>query len=264
MQEIGPDVRATAQVVIELVSAWGLRLLGAIVLLVAGRVVAGWSRRIVRRALVRAQVEPTLAPFVSGLVYWLVLAIVVVAVLGMVGVQTASLIAVFGAAGLAVGLALQGTLSNFASGVMLLLFRPFRVGDYIEAGGAVGTVEAIGMFSTTLNTPDNVKIIIPNSSVDGRMIKNYAANPTRRNDITLKVSPDDDIAVAIETVRKALAADERVLDQPEPFIGVSEISGASVSLEVRAWCRREDYGALRSDLMRALKERLEAAGCSIR
>lgn len=264
MQQTGLDVQATAQVVIELVSAWGLKVLGAIVLLVLGRVAAGWTRRIVRRALERARVEPTLVPFVSGLAYWLLLAVVAVAVLGMIGVQTASLLAVLGAAGLAVGLALQGTLSNFASGVMLLLFRPFRVGDYIDAGGAAGTVEAVGLFSTTLNTPDNVKIVIPNSAVYGRMIKNYDANPTRRNDITLKIAPDDDIARAIETVREVLAADPRVLERPAPFVGVGEVTGAAVALDLRAWCKKEDYAALRSDLMRALKQRLEAAGCSIR
>ncbi|HSG82589.1 MAG TPA: mechanosensitive ion channel domain-containing protein, partial [Gemmatimonadota bacterium] len=139
--------------VIALVSQWGLKVLGAIVLLVLGRIAASWARRVVRKGLERAKVEPTLIPFVAGLVYYTLLAIVIVAVLGVVGVQTASFLAVFGAAGLAVGLALQGTLSNFAAGVMLLLFRPFQVGDYIEAGGTAGSVEAVGMFTTTLNTP---------------------------------------------------------------------------------------------------------------
>lgn len=263
MQEIDASMQQTLQLVVDLLSAWGLKLLGAIVLLVLGRMVAGWARRAVRRAMERTQVEPTLIPFVSGLVYYLLLAVIVVAVLGVVGIQTASLLAVFGAAGLAVGLALQGTLSNFAAGVMLLVFRPFHVGDYIEAGGTAGSVESIGMFSTTLNTPDNVKILVPNSQVYGQTIKNYAANPTRRNDITVGVSYDDDVGVAIATIKSVLDADERVLDEPEAVIAVSELGDSSVNIVVRPWCKKEDYWGLRFDLIRTLKERLESAGCSI-
>jgi len=263
VQEIDASMQQTLQLVVDLLSAWGLKLLGAIVLLVLGRMVAGWARRAVRRAMERTQVEPTLIPFVSGLVYYLLLAVIVVAVLGVVGIQTASLLAVFGAAGLAVGLALQGTLSNFAAGVMLLVFRPFHVGDYIEAGGTAGSVESIGMFSTTLNTPDNVKILVPNSQVYGQTIKNYAANPTRRNDITVGVSYDDDVGVAIATIKSVLDADERVLDEPEAVIAVSELGDSSVNIVVRPWCKKEDYWGLRFDLIRTLKERLESAGCSI-
>jgi small conductance mechanosensitive channel len=263
MEEIGLDIQGTAQVVTEMISAWGLNVLGAIVLLVLGRIAAGWARRLVRKALGKARVEPTLVPFVAGLTYWLILVFVFVAVLGLVGIQTASLLALFGVAGLAVGLALQGTLSNFASGVMLLLFRPFHVGDYIDAGGTAGSVEAIGLFYTTLNTPDNVKILLPNSSVFGQTIKNYAANPTRRNDIVVGISYDDDIGLAIETIKRVLAADERVLAEPEPFVAVAELGDSSVNVVLRPWCRREDYGGLRADLMRKLKEELETAGCSI-
>ncbi len=264
MLAIDVDVRATLETLLELLSVWGLKVLGAIVLLVAGRIGAGWARRIVRTALERAKLEPTLVPFISGLVYWLVLAVVAVAALGMVGVHTASLLAVLGAAGLAVGLALQGTLSNFASGVMLLLFRPFRVGDVIEAGGAAGTVEAVGLFSTTVNTADNVKIIVPNSSIYGRMIKNYTANPTRRIDLAVKVAADDDLDGALGAIRGALAADSRVLGDPAPYAAVAEAGAAAVTLVVRAWCRKEDYEPLRGDLVRALKERLEAAGCTLK
>jgi small conductance mechanosensitive channel len=232
-----------------------LKLLGAIVLLVLGRMAAGWARRAVRRGMERASLEPTLIPFISGMVYYLLLAVIIVAVLGIVGIQTASL--------LAVGLALQGTLSNFASGVMLLIFRPFHVGDYIEAGGTAGSVESIGMFSTSLNTPDNVKILVPNSQGYGQKIKNDAANPTRRNDITVGISYDDDIGVAVSTIKCVLDADERVLAEPETVVAVSELGDSSVNIVVRPWCKKEDYWGLRFDLMRTLKERLEAAGCSI-
>jgi len=170
---------------------------------------------------------------------------------------------VFGAAGLAVGLALQGTLSSVASGVMLLIFRPFEVGDYIEAGGTAGSVEAIGLFVTTLNTPDNVKILVPNSAVYGQTIKNYAANDNRRNDMVVGISYDDNIATAVDTINKAIAADSRVLADPEPVIAVAELGDSSVNIVVRPWCKKEDYWGLRFDMMRTLKEQLEAAGCSI-
>ncbi len=267
MQESALDLQGAlqqaSQLLVDLVSAWGLKLVAAIVLLVLGRLFAGWARRAARRALGRANFEPTLVPFIAGLIYWTLLAVVVVAVLGVVGVQTASFLAVFGAAGLAVGLAVQGTLSNFASGVMLLMFRPFGVGDYIDAGGTAGSVESIGMFATTLNTPDNVKITVPNSNVYGQTIKNYAANPTRRNDMSVGIGYDDDIGLAIETIQRVLKGDARVLAEPEPVIAVSELGDSSVNIVVRPWCTKEDYWSMRFDMMRKLKEELEAAGCSI-
>jgi small conductance mechanosensitive channel len=249
--------------VVNLVSQWGLKVVGAIVLLFIGRMVAGWARRGVRRALTLAEVEPTLIPYITGLVYYTLFAVILVAVLGIVGVQTASFLAVFGAAGLAVGLALQGTLSNFAAGVMLLLFRPFHVGDFIDAGGTAGTVAAIGMFTTELNTPDNVRIVIPNSQIYGRTIKNFAANETRRNDLVMGISYNDDIGKAIATIKRVLDSDDRVLADPEPFIGVGELADSSVNLLVRPWCKKEDFWGLKTELLRTLKEELEAAGCSI-
>jgi small conductance mechanosensitive channel len=208
-------------------------------------------------------VDASLVPFVSNLVYFVLLAAVVIAVLGLFGLETTSLVAMLGAGGLAIGLALQGTLANFSSGVMLLLFRPFHVGDYIEAGGAAGTVGEIGVFSTTLNTPDNVRIIVPNSGIFGSTIKNFSANDTRRNDIVLSISYDDDIANAIAVVNAVLGKDTRVLSDPEPTVAVSELSDSSVNLVVRPWCQKEDYWGLRYDLIRRLKEELEQGGCSI-
>ena len=191
------------------------------------------------------------------------LVVVLVAALGIVGIQTASLLAVFGAAGLAVGLALQGTLSNFAAGVMLLLFRPFHVGHYIEAGGTAGSVVAIGLFVTTLNTPDNVQILVPNAAVWGGTIKNYAANETRRNDLTVGISYADDIGRAIKIVLDVLAADSRVLAEPASLVAVSELADSSVNLVVRPWCKSADYWAVRFDLLRLIKEALEQGGVSI-
>jgi len=257
------DAHAVWNTAIALVSTWGLRVVGALVLLVFGVVFAKVVRGSLRRALQRSPLDPTLVPFLSGIVYYLVLAFVLIAVLGLFGIETTSIIAVLGAAGLAVGLALQGTLANFAAGVMLLVFRPFRVGDYVDAGGVAGSVESIGVFATTLNTPDNVKIIVPNSAVSGSTIKNYAANETRRIDMVMGISYGDDIGKAISTIQAILSADARVLKDPAPVIAVAELADSSVNLVVRPWCRKDDYWALRFDVTRAMKERLEAAGCSI-
>ena len=251
------------QNVITLVSTWGLRMAGALAVLILGRFGCGLARKSVRRAMESRRVDASLIPFVSNLVYFILFAAVLIAVLGLFGIETTSLIAVLGTAGLAVGLALQGTLSNFSSGVMLLLFRPFHVGDYIDAAGVSGTVSEIGVFSTVLNTPDNVRIIVPNSGIFKATIKNFSTNDTRRNDIVLGISYDDDISNAIAVVNAVLGKDPRVLSDPEPLVAVSELSDSSVNLVVRPWCQREDYWSLRFDLIRKFKEELEQAGCSI-
>jgi small conductance mechanosensitive channel len=249
--------------VVELISAWGLQVLGAIALLLIGRWVAGRIRKLVRRSLERAKTDPTLVPFFANLIYYAVLAAVVIAVLGLFGIETTSFVAILASAGLAVGLALQGTLSNFSAGVMLLVFRPFRPGDYVEVAGAAGSVAEIGLFSTHLNTPDNVHIIVPNSKIFSDTIKNYAANETRRNDLTIGISYGDDIGVAVASVRKVLGADTRVLREPAAVVAVAELGDSSVNLVVRPWCKGSDYWALRFDLTRKLKEELETAGCTI-
>jgi small conductance mechanosensitive channel len=256
-------VDQVVQNAVTLVSTWGLRVAGALAVLIIGRLACGAARKAVRRGLESRGVDASLVPFISNLVYFVLLATVVIAVLGLFGIETTSLVAVLGTAGLAIGLALQGTLANFSAGVMLLLFRPFRVGDYIEASGAAGTVGEIGVFSTTLNTPDNVRIILPNSGIFGATIKNYSANDTRRNDIVLGISYDDDITNAIAVVNAVLGKDSRVLSDPEPTVAVSELADSSVNLVVRPWCRKEDYWSLRFDLIRRFKEDLEQGGCSI-
>jgi small conductance mechanosensitive channel len=258
--EINEDLVTT---IVELTSVWGLRVIGAVALFIIGRIVCGAIRRATRRALERSSIDETLVPFLSNLVYYLALAVVVIAVLNLFGIQTASVIAVFAAAGLAIGLAMQGTLSNFAAGVMLLIFRPFRIGDYVEVAGNAGSVQEIGIFSTVLHTPDNVKITVPNSSIYGDTVKNYSANETRRNDLVMGIAYGDDIAVAIETIQKVLSDDPRVLAEPAPLVAVAELADSSVDLVVRPWCASGDYWALRFDLTRRLKEELEAAGCSI-
>jgi len=242
---------------------WILNVLGALIVLWVGHRVARWTHGAAQRALERNKVDATLVPFLSSCAYYAILAFVVIAALGMVGIQTASVIAVFAAAGLAVGLALQGTLANFAAGVMLLVFRPFRRGDFIEAAGVAGAVEAISIFTTTLNSPDNVAIVVPNAAVWGQTIRNYATNPTRRLDLVVSIAYSDRIQTAMDAIQRILAADPRVLQDPVPTIAVGELADSSVNLYVRPWCNREVYWALRWDLTRAIKEGIERAGCTI-
>lgn len=238
-------------------------VLAALIILVIGRVAAGWVRKLTRKGLERGEVDATLVPFVAKLVYWAVMAVVVIAALNRLGVATTSVVAIFGAAGIAVGLALKDTLSNFASGVMLLVFRPFDLGDYVDAGGTAGTVMEIGIFATTLKSPDNIKIIIPNSQIYGATISNFNGNETRRVDLVMGISYDDSIQTAIDTIRRIVTSHELVLADPEPVIAVSKLGDSSIDLVVRPWCKTEDYWTLRFDLNRSLKEGLEAAGCSI-
>ncbi len=240
-----------------------LPFVSAIVILVLGRIAAGWARKLTRKGLERGEVDATLVPFVAKLVYYAVLAVVVIAALNRLGVATTSVVAIFGAAGLAVGLAMQGTLSNFASGVMLLIFRPFSLGDYVDAGGTTGTVMEIGIFSTTLKSPDNIKITVPNSQVYGATISNFNGYETRRLDMVMGIAYDDNIQTAIDTIRSIVTADERVLAEPALLVAVSNLGDSSVDIVVRPWCAAGDYWNLRFDLNRQLKEGLEGAGCSI-
>lgn len=249
--------------VVDLVSTWGLQVIGAILVLILGRWIAAMIRNGVTRGLEKSGTDASLVPFLSSMAYYLALTVVVIAVLNLFGIETTSLVAVLGAAGLAVGFALQGTLSNFAAGVMLLVFRPFKSGDFVDAAGIAGTVQEIGIFVTILNTPDNVRIIVPNTEIGAGVIKNFSANDKRRNDLVIGISYDDDISVAVKTIEGVLSAESRVLSDPAPVIAVSELGDSSVNLVVRPWCAASDYWPLRFDLTRTIKEKLEGAGCSI-
>lgn len=246
-----------------LVAAWGLKVLGALAIVLIGRLVAGSLRALAARGFKGAHVDDTLVPFLANLVYAGVLTFVILAALQVLGVPTTSAIAVVGAAGLAVALAFQGTLSNFSSGVLLLTFRPFKVGDFVEAAGVSGTVQEVGVFFSILHTPDNIRVVMPNSKVSGEVVLNYTANDTRRIDLVMGVGYDDDLEVAMRTMHEVITADERVLTEPEPTVAVHELGASSVDFVVRPWVRTEDYWATRWALTRALKERLEAAGCNI-
>lgn len=245
----------------ELAIFYGARVVGAVLVLVAGWWLAGRLRAATARSLERSEVDAALVPFLSSGVYVATLVLVGVTVLGLFGIPTASIVAVLGAAGLAVGLAFQGTLSNFAAGVMLLVFRPFDVGDWVEVGGVNGTVEGIRVFSTELSTGDNVQVTVPNAEVFGTELRNYTAYDTRRIDLTVGVGYGDDLEKAEAAIRRVLDAEERLLDEPEPQVAVDSLGDSSVNFNVRPWVKTEDYWSVRRDLVRALKEEVEAAGC---
>jgi small conductance mechanosensitive channel len=258
-----PNLEALTTLLVSNVAAWAPKIVGAIVVLALGWIFSKWARKFTVKALGRTHVDPILVPFVAGLVHLGLVTMVAVAAITTLGVSTTSFVAVLGAAGLAVALAFQGTFSNFAAGVMLLTFRPFKVGDFVEVSGNAGSVMEVGIFSCMLATPDNVQIRVPNSSIFGATIKNYSAHDTRRIDLVMGVGYDDDLGVAVRTCMDVVAADSRVLSDPAPVVAVSELGDSSVNLVVRPWVNATDYWTTRWDLTRALKENLEAAGCSI-
>jgi small conductance mechanosensitive channel len=234
-----------------------------VLILVIGWIAARVLRGMVEKLLERSKVEETLARFVSRLVHVAVLTFVIIAALSRLGVQTASFIAVVGAAGLAVGLALQGSLANFAAGVLLILFKPCKAGDYIEAAGVTGTIEEVGIFTTRLRSPDNKAIIIPNAKLTGDNITNYTAKDTRRVDLVVGVAYDADLKQAREVLAGVLAKDDRVLDDPAPKIAVAELADSSVNFVVRPWVKTEDCWDVYFDLTEAVKVALDEAGIGI-
>lgn len=245
-------------------ATYGLNVLGALAIIVIGFIAAGWARKAVERAFSRSsRSDPTLVKFFGSLVRYAVIAFVIIAALQQFGVEATSLVAVFGAAGLAIGLALQGTLSNVAAGVMLLMFRPFKIGDFIDAGGQAGTVKEVGLFTTEMSTPDNVKIIVPNGQIWGQAIKNFSANPTRRVDLVMGIDYADNIDTAMATINRVIGEESRAMSDPEPVVVVGELADSSVNIIVRVWCNAGDYWGVRWDLTKKLKEQLEADGCSI-
>jgi len=207
--------------------------------------------------------DAALVHFVLSLVYWGLLAIVVIAALGQLGIQTASFVAIIGAAGLAIGLALQGSLSNFASGVLLLVFKPFKAGDFVEAAGTAGSIEKIQIFTTELVTPDNKQIIIPNSAITGGTITNYSAKDTRRVDLTIGISYDDDIDKARELIFDEISKDDRILKEPEPVVLVMTLGDSSVNFAVRSWAATSDYWPVYTSLTESIKKRFDKDGISI-
>lgn len=242
---------------------YALRLVAAAIILVVGWYGSRLLRALVKRLMERARIEETLQSFAGNVTCVAVMAFAIIAALARLGIQTASLIAVVGAAGLAVGLALQGSLANFAAGVLIILFKPFRVGDYVEAGGVAGTIEAISIFTTDLKSPDNKKIIVPNARMTADSIVNYTAKEERRLDLVVGVSYGADLDKVRSTLEAVLADEPRLLAEPAPVIGVLELADSSVNIAVRPWVRTADYWDVRFDLQKAIKQRLDAEGIGI-
>ena len=243
---------------------YGLNLVGAIVLLIGGWIVAGWARRGALRLLDRApDLDEALKPVIASVARYAILILVVIAVLAGFGVETTGLIAVVGTAGLAIGLALQGTLQNIAAGIMLLFQRPFGVGDYIDADGLAGSIDEIGLFTTRMHTYDGIYLQVPNARLWNHAIKNYSRLPTRRLDIIVGISYADDIDKAQAALMDLLENDARALGDPAPQVTVSELAESSVNLNLRCWTERGDYWGLRFDLNKATKQRLDAEGITI-
>jgi small conductance mechanosensitive channel len=249
--------------VVDGLAQYSMQILAAIVILVVGLWLAKKIKACFVSALNKKEVDPTLIGFFSSTLHGGLVLFIVIAAIGKLGVQTTSFVAVIGAAGLAVGLALQGSLSNFASGVLLILFKPFKVGDFIKAGGEAGVVVEVGILTTEMKTPDNIKIILPNSAIMGGSITNVSAHPTRRVDMVVGVSYGDDLNKAKQIMEDLLAADERVLKDPAPTVAVSNLGDSSVDFVVRPWVNSADYWAVKFDFTQAVKEKFDAEGVSI-
>jgi len=253
--------------VVEKAKDWAIdyapSLVGAILIFIIGRWVAKTVTGVVRRLMTARNVDPTLTGFLGNLVYFVLLTMVIIAAIGRLGVNTTSFVAILGAATLALGFALQGTLGDVASGVMLILFRPFKVGDFVETGGGTGVVEEIGIFVTKMKTGDNKAIIIPNSSITGGTITNFSAKDTRRIDFVFGIGYGDDIKLAKETLKELCETDERILKDPAVTIGVSELADSSVNFICRPWVKSTDYWAVYWDMHEKVKLTFDAKGISI-
>jgi small conductance mechanosensitive channel len=262
-----PDMGFDWEQVIDLVKTTGVEFLinlaTAVVIFYVGKWLANLLTRTLRKVLQRQEIDVTLERFVCSLVRTVLLVFVIIAAISALGVQTTSFIAVLGAAGLAVGLALQGSLSNFAAGVLIVLFRPYKVGDWVEAAGISGAVVEVQILTTILKTGDNKQVIVPNSQIMSSVITNYSANDTRRIDLVVGVGYDDDLDRVREVLTEVVAAEERIMEEPAVTIAVSELADSSVNFVVRPWVKSSDYWGVYFDLNETIKKRFDQEGISI-
>lgn len=242
---------------------YGVRIVAAIVIFVVGKWVAKVISNVIEKIMTKAKVEKTLTSFVGHIIYVGLMGFVVIASLNKLGVETTSFVVIIGAAGLAVGLALQGSLSNFAAGVLLIIFKPFKVGDFIEAGGSMGTVSEVQIFNTVLNAPDNRRVIVPNAHVTGGSITNFSAIKNRRVDMVFGISYGDNMKKAKEILLEVVNSNPKVLKEPAPVIAVSELGDSSVNIVCRPWVLPDDYWAVYFDVLEKGKESLENGGITI-
>ena len=252
-----------ANLITTYVIPWGINIAMALAIFIIGKIIVNTLTKILRSVLGKSKMDQILINFVTSIFKTVLLLFVVIAALDQLGVDTTSLIALLGAAGLAVGLALQSSLQNFAAGVMLIVFRPFKAGDFVEVAGTSGVVETIGIFSSTLRTGDNREIIIPTGAIYGGTITNFSARETRRVDMVFGIGYDDDIKKAKDLLEKIVTSDERVLKDPAPVIAVGELADSSVNFVVRPWVKTSDYWAVLWDLNETVKLEFDKAGISI-
>jgi small conductance mechanosensitive channel len=257
------DMEAIIQKIWEITTIYGIKAIVALLILFFGRLIAKLITKIVERLMERSKIDHTIVKFVGSLTYIALMAFVIIAALGQLGIQTASFIAVIGAAGLAIGLALQGSLANFAAGFLMIIFRPFKVGDFIEGGGVAGTVEEVSIFTTILKSPDNKTVIIPNAKISGDNIINWTTKGTRRVDLVMGIGYGDDIDKAKQIMADVVAKDDRVLKNPAPLIALVELGDSSVNFVVRPWVKSGDYWDVHFALTENIKKAFDANGISI-
>jgi len=251
------------QIIEAYVLPWAINIVMALAIFIIGKYIIGILVKLAKKLMVKAKVDNILVNFIGSIISTVLLLFVVIAALDQLGVDTTSMIALIGAAGLAIGLALQGTLQNLASGVMLIIFRPFGDGDFIEAAGVSGVVEEIGIFSITMRTGDNREIIIPNGEIYGGTITNNSRRETRRVDMVFGIGYDDDLLKAKDLIKRILSEDERILADPAPTVAVSELADSSVNFNVRPWCKTSDYWGVHGDIHEKIKLTFDAEGISI-
>lgn len=248
---------------IEFASEYGLKIVGALIIFIVGKWIVKRLQGVVVKLMHKSKVDSTLVSFVQSIVYIVLMIVVILAALNALGVNTTSFAAILAAAGLAIGLALQGTLGNIGSGVLIISFRPFSVGDVVTIGGETGTVAAISMFATILNTADNKMVTVPNIAVTGGNITNFSAQETRRLDLTFGIGYEDDLRLAKSVLEEIIRSDERVLADPAPFVGVKELGDSSVNFAFRPWVKTADYWAVHFDMMEKVKLTFDEKGISI-
>ncbi|HUH41968.1 MAG TPA: mechanosensitive ion channel domain-containing protein [Sulfurimonas sp.] len=257
------DISKYNDLLISYVSEYGLKIIAAIAIFFIGKVIAKKITSVLKKIMVTAKVDITLIEFLAKVIYFALFIVVILTALSTLGINTTSFLAIFGAASLAVGLALKDSLSNIGAAVLIILFRPFRVGDTIDAGGSFGKVEGINLFSTVLATPDNKTVMIPNSSVINSTITNYSNKPTRRVTLSIGVGYDDDLKFVKETLQQIIKEDERVLKDPEPLVAVSELAQSSVNFTFRVWVNNDDFWNVNFDMLEKIKTTFDEKGISI-
>ncbi len=263
MEDIATATSTVKELLTGYLLEWGIKVAFALLILAVGSIIARWISKLVAKAMRRSDLDEMLISFVCNILRWVLLFVVLIAALQKLGVPTTSFVAILGAAGLAIGLALKDSLQNFASGVMIILFRPFDTGDFIQAAGTEGVVEEVRIFSTKMRTPDNREVIVPNGDIFSGTITNNNARDTRRIDLVIGIGYNDDLRQAKQLLEDLVKSEDRVLDDPAPLVAVGELGASSVDILVRPWVNTPDYFATKCDLTERIKLALDDAGISI-